>query len=167
MKSFDYKDDILLRYKKYNPIVHSSEEKDYDFLDGDRCCSIEIKNNNDSLFIDLEDEITITYGDWHCHHYYEDQTDYEEAIEQVDNILNNKECHLSIFSNNKWFGSGSISGKEKYTIEDALDFIKSFFDISSLKSFNSDFKEYGVKIEFEFWDKEKDYELIIDKSFFN
>ena len=166
-ESYEYKDEVLERFKNYNPIVHTQSEKDYEWLDGDNCYSIEIKNNSgDSLFIDLEGEITISYGDWHCHYYYEDRSDYEAAMEKVDSILNNADCHLIIYSNGKWFGSGSSTNKEKYTNDEAVEFIKTFFVEKTYNEFCQTFKKYGVNIKFEFWNKEKDYELTIEKERF-
>ena len=46
-ESYEYKDEVLERFKNYNPIVHTQSEKDYEWLDGDNCYSIEIKKSNE------------------------------------------------------------------------------------------------------------------------
>lgn len=168
-KPYEYKDEIVKRYKEYNLIVHTKQEKDYNWLSDENCYSIEIKNSHkdsESLFIDLEDEITISHGNWHCHYYYEDRDDFEEAMDKVDNILKSKDCHLTIFSNGKSFASGSSLNKEKYSKEDALKFVKTFFDGETLKEFTKTFKQYGVIIKFEFWDKSKNYEINLPGELF-
>ena len=167
-ETYEYKDEILERFKKYNPIVHTVNEKDYDWLDGDDCLSIEIKNpeTDDSLFIDLEGEITICYREWHEHFYYEDRNDYEEAMKCAEKVLNNQQCSIIIFSNNKWYGTGSSDKKLNYNQSEALEFVLKFFGHKDDKEFIEKFKKYGVKVKFEFWDSDKNYEYILDKENF-
>ena len=158
---YDYKDDVLKRLEKYTPIVHTNSEKEYDFLI-DNAVSIEIKNNNKhSLFINLGDEITILFGDFHMHYTLEDD-DYEEAMEKVYNIINNKEAILIFYCNGKLFGSGSDFGKDKYTKEDVFSFLKSFF----VNDFNPLFKEYGIKVRVCYFDESRNYEIYLDKENF-
>ena len=159
----NYSKEIIKSLKEYNPIIHTNKEKEYNWLK-DNNCSIEIKNkDNDSLYIDLEDEITISYGLWHTHYYCEDKIDFEEALSTIENILNNKECVLLIYCNKKLFGSGSEINKEKYTLEEAIDFIDAFFNKTSVIKL---FQEYGANIKVNYWDKTKNYELFIDKEYF-
>ena len=164
--TYDYKEEILEKLRDYHPVVHTKEEDGYDWLDSNHC-SIEIQNQNGkSLFIDLEDEFTITYGDWHCHYMYEDRDDYEEVMEVLDDILHNRQCTLIIYSNGKWFGSGSSHHKENYTKEDAVQFINSFFPKKEYKEFFQDFQKYGVTIKICYWDEDKNYEFFIEKEYF-
>ena len=158
MKPYDYKEEIINKLRRYHPIIHQNKD------DIDEAFTIEIKNaNNHSLFIDFEDEIIISYGAWHDHYYYEDKDDYDIAMEKVLNILNNKDCVLIFYSNDKLFGSGSSLNKNEYTEEEAIDFLKSFFP-NDLPIF---IKEYGVKIKVNYWNEDKNYEIVIDKEKFN
>ena len=161
-------DRILEKYKEYKPIVHTFKEKEFYYIDGDNGFVIEIKNpNGKSLFIDLEDEITISFGDWHCHYYYEDWPDIEDVLEKVDNILNNKDCYLIIFSNNKYFGCGSSINKDKYNEDDIVDFIWNFSDKMAFNKFSETFKKYGAVAKCVYWDKNKNYEINVNKEKFN
>ncbi len=165
--SYEYKDEIVKKYAKYNPIIHTSSETEYNWLESDNFCGIELQNvNGDNLFIYLEDEITLVFGDWHIHYYYEDRDDYEMALDNVDNILNNKECTIIIYSNNNWFGSGSQLNKDKFTKKEAFDFLKSFFDKEGFKEFSKSFKKYGVSIKVNYWNKDNNYEIFIEKEMF-
>ena len=131
-------EDIVDRFKNYNPIIHKN----------DNYYIIEIKNKRgDSLYINLEDEIIISYGNWHCHY----ESDDDMVIEKVNNILNNRDCVLDIYLDNNYIGSGSELGKDKYTEDDVREFINSFL------SNNLDNKECGVKINY--WDIDKNYEI--------
>ena len=138
---YEYKDEVISRFRNYNISLHKiSENKDF--------VSIEIKNKKGkSLFINLEDEITILFGDWHMHYALEDVSDFEEAMEKVYNIINSKECILIFYCNGKLFGSGS-DDKKKYTLEDALVFLKSFF----VSGFHQIFKDYGVLVKVCYFD---------------
>lgn len=154
---YEYKDEMVKKLKEYNPIIHKNKDNI------DDACTLEIKNkNNHSLFIDLEDEFIISYGPWHDHYTYEDKDDYDMVIEKVLNILNNKDCTLIFYSNNRLFGSGSSLNKDKYTEEEVIDFLKSFFP----NNYPDFLKEYGAKIEVNYWDEDKNYEIIIDKEKF-
>ena len=149
---YEYKDEVISRFRNYNISLHTNK----DFV------SIEIKNKKGkSLFINLEDEITILFGDWHMHYALEDVSDFEEAMEKVYNIINNKECILIFYCNGKLFGSGS-DDKKKYTLEDALVFLKSFF----VSGFHQIFKDYGVLVKVCYFDESKNYEIFLDKENF-
>ena len=149
---YEYKDKVVDRFRNYNISLHTNK----DFV------SIEIKNKKGkSLFINLEDEITILFGDFHMHYALDDLSDFEEAMEKVYNIINNKECILIFYCNGKLFGSGS-DDKKKYTLEDALDFLKSFF----VSGFHQIFKDYGVLVKVCYFDESKNYEIFLDKENF-
>lgn len=159
---YQYKDEVVAKFKDYDIVIHTNKEKDYGYLSNDEFVSIEIKNKKGkSLFMNLEDEITILFGDWHMHYTLEDVSDYEEAMEKAYNIINNKECTLVFYCNGKIFGSGSDNKKE-YTLEDALDFLKSFF----VSGFHPIFKEYGVLVKVCYFDESKNYEIFLDKENF-
>ncbi len=149
MNAYDYKDEILEKYKVFNPVFHPQNEDS---------CSIEIKNkSSDSLFIYLEDEITIEFKDWHAHY-----SDYDDAIENVDNFLNNRECLISIYSNDKYYFCGSTFNKDDYSKDEVVDFIKDFH----LYSLVQIFKEYGVVAKLEYFDSTKDKEIVVEKERF-
>lgn len=165
--TYEYKDELLEELKNYRPIVHTNKEEGYDWL-GDKSCSIEIPNSQgDPLFIDLEGEITISYGKWHCHYYYEDRSDYECAMEKVHNILENKDSSIMIYSGDTLFGSGSSLNHGKYSEKEAYDFITSFFSKNILNEFLSAFQENGVTLKVCFWNSTLNYDVFLDKSYFS
>ena len=145
MKIYDYKDQIINRYRNYNPIFH--EEKS----------ATELKNSKGkSLYIYLEDEIIIEYDNWDIHYSCEDIDDVYAAMDKVDNILNNKEAILKFYVNNSFFASSSISYKDNYTKEDILDIFNSF-------NMNSILEEKEVKVIINFWDDANNYEIDLNK----
>ncbi|MBR2678345.1 MAG: hypothetical protein IKE63_02900 [Bacilli bacterium] len=136
---------IIEELKNYNPVI-KSEENNF--------CRIAI----DNLFVDLDDEITVVFEEWHMHYSEED---CEEAIEKVKDIINNNECILVIYCNDKIFGCGSSLKKDKYTEKDVLEFLNSFFQTN-----NSSFKEHGAVIKVKYFDSTKNYDLYLDKESF-
>ena len=151
----EYIDRIVEKYKKWTPIIHPlKEEKRYE---------IELKNNeNKSLLIELYEEATISFGTWHCHYPLEDEVDLEDILEVLDSILDNQECIIIIYSNDKCFGSGSISHKIDYKEEDIYEFLDSFFGKKWKE--NESFQNFGIQVKCSFWDSSKDYEINIDKE---
>jgi len=87
-----YIEKIINKYKDLNLVVSKDN----------KITHIEfINNNGDNLYIDFDDEIIISFSKWHIHYLCEDEADLETALEKVDNIINNKEFILLIYSNDK------------------------------------------------------------------
>ena len=84
-------------------------------------------------------------------------------MEKVDNIINNKEAILVIYSNDKIFGSGSSLNNNKYSKEEIIEFLKDFFG-NAYKEFNKIFKEKGLTIYVKYWNKKLDYKLDLKKE---
>ena len=151
MNLSEYKNEILEKYQAYHPIVHSLEKGYY---------LIDISNKNQNhLFIHLEDEVTLSFGEWHCHYLCEDREDFLDILEVIDGFLLNEECYISIYSNQEFFGSGSILHKTNYQENDLLAFLKSFLG-KRVETIDS-FRTYGVHFKCHFWDSSKDYEVYI------
>ena len=162
--AYEYKEEVLEKYKKYNLIVHTNKEEEYKWLANEHV-SIEVVNDSTTFFIDLEDEITIYFDNSHRHFYYETRNDFEEAMKLVDALLNNEQCAVIIYSNDEWHGAGfdkacAIDEQNK------VNYLKEFFNKETYKEFVKTFKKYGVKIVLAFWDKTKTHELIVDKGEF-
>ena len=154
MNTSIYIEEIMNKYKNYNPTLTREEE----------LVRIELNNTNgDNLYIDLDFEITISFDKWHIHYVCEDRDDYETAMEKVDNIINNKEAILVIYSNDKIFGSGSSLNNNKYSKEEIIEFLKDFFG-NAYKEFNKIFKEKGLTIYVKYWNKKLDYKLDLKKE---
>ena len=95
-----------------------NELKDYNIKINKENNTIEIINNNgDNIFINIEEEITISFGNWHEHFIIEDN-DIEEPIEKINYLINNKNCILNIYIDDKLFGCATSIEKESYTKEE-------------------------------------------------
>jgi len=116
-----YIEKIINKYKDLNLVVSKDN----------KITHIEfINNNGDNLYIDFDDEIIISFSKWHIHYLCEDEADLETALEKVDNIINNKEAILLIYSNDKLLGSASSLNKDNYTKEEIVELLKEFFGSS-------------------------------------
>ena len=153
---------ILLNHlSDYYPIIHTNKEKDYNWLK-ENGFRIEIKNvKGNELFIDLQDEITISFYKWHCHF---NTDDYDDVVNNVKSIIQNKECIIIFNCNNKCYGSGWSINKKKYTKKESYEFLKQFMGKNFLK--NRVFQQYGVDIEFLFWNNIDNYEIHLEKELF-
>lgn len=152
--TYNYVDEIINTFREYNPIFHNN----------DNYYNIEINNNNgDNIIIDLDSDITVSFGKWHNHYYYEDRYDYEVAMEKVKNLINNEDCILNIYSNNKYLGSGSSFHRKTFSERDAVNFINTFFKNTSFSDY---FREHGITIKVCYWDNTKNYDLLLEKDCF-
>ena len=76
---------------------------------------IEVFHGEDKLMLDLADEHTIFFGDWHGHYYPDAKQDTKEFRQVLEDILDNKMCSVGCFQERdgveNWCGS-SIEFRE-------------------------------------------------------
>ena len=76
---------------------------------------IEVFHGEDKLMLDLSDEYTIFFGDWHGHYYPDAKQDMKEFRQVLEDILDNKMCSVGCFKERdgveSWCGS-SIEFRE-------------------------------------------------------
>lgn len=128
------------------------ELKDYKIKEQNNNLEI-INSNGPNMTINIEDELIVEFDEWHSHYQLEDQDDFEIAMDEIKNILENKQSILCIYINNISFASGTTFNKDKYTEEDVLDFLKTF-----LKSYQL---RHPLQVKIKYWDSKKNYELAI------
>ena len=127
----------------------------------------------------LDAEITIYWGKTHYHFDYEEREDYEKAMIYAEKVLANKICSYDIYCNGQAQCGDPDAGKTDYSKSKALEIILEFIDEEAefmngyefcskraVKQFKNQFKKYGAKITFDFWDKSKNYEYSFDKENF-
>ncbi|MCM1165607.1 MAG: hypothetical protein NC299_06755 [Lachnospiraceae bacterium] len=93
-------------------MVHRNDEDEYSFLkDGE--VSVEIPNPyvERAMFIDLQDEISLFFGDeWHGH-YYPDEEGFRALCETVRGIMSNELCSVGHFDERGHQGGGCLAAK--------------------------------------------------------
>ena len=102
---------ILMLIKGQRYLVHHHDEEEYSYLGESGIC-IEILNDtgSSSLFIDRDDEYTVSFEYHHCHYSFGDGEQISRMMETIDGILHNTICAVSIGSrggNGQFVWSGS------------------------------------------------------------
>lgn len=130
--------------------VHKAPDADpeYHYLgEGYVCITILNPYSDSKMFIDLEDEFTLTYGAYHSH-FFADTGEYEEMVKEMQGLLKNEICSASLYygTDKKWLGSTSI---QKDDINKPFNEIFSF--VMKKKEFKSKLRSYGGEVQYIFW----------------
>lgn len=134
--------------KDYVYEVHTNADEDYDYLDDISYC-ITLKNpDGEELFIDLEGELTLSYGDWHTH-YYASYDEYERLKEDITSLFNNEFGLVTFYVDGKWFG-GSTTSNPITNKEFAIEIVKDVY--GDIKEFMRKINQKGVEVSCKFWD---------------
>ncbi|HAJ98309.1 MAG TPA: hypothetical protein DCO72_11310 [Ruminococcus sp.] len=130
-------DDILQRLEAYHPEIETKQDDDI---------SIRlVHGGGKELFIDLDDEFSIFFGDWHCHYspynydYNRYADEYQEFLSDLFDILENRQYTVCTYRENEWNGSWLEDGK-----------------IPDIDKIRKDIGADGIKVVCSFWDSEKD-----------
>ncbi|MEE5992689.1 MAG: hypothetical protein V3G42_05545 [Oscillospiraceae bacterium] len=126
-------DEILQKLEAYHPEIETKQD---DYI------SIRLVNNaGKELFIDLDEEFTIFWGDWHNHYYdyYEGVDGYQLFLSDLFDILENRQYTVCTYRENEWNGSWLEDGK-----------------IPDIDKIRKDIGADGIKVVCSFWDSEKD-----------
>ena len=73
------------------------------------CITILNPYSENKMYIDLEEEFTLSYGAYH-EHFYPDRDGYNEMVKTINGILDNELCSATMYSGQplKWLGSTAI-----------------------------------------------------------
>ncbi len=138
--------------------VHYHDEGEYCYLeDGCLCVTVINKNADRPLFIDLDDEFTISFGRaWHTH-FDPDPEGFNTLKDKLTRILKNEEGIVEFFTaeEQKWLLS-SIAAAEDIKTGAVL---KETWIRSCLKNY----KQCTVEVSFIFWDPGLDRTAVIEK----
>ncbi len=67
--------------EKYS--LHTNKEEEFKGMSDDTI-SIKLVNvAGEEMFIDVDDEITLYFGGWHSHYYYEEYDDFRLCLEKI------------------------------------------------------------------------------------
>lgn len=131
--SEEIKESILKVIEGLDFMIHECGESldEYSYLKENEMC-ITVKNTfgEDAIYIDVTDELTLTFGAWHAHYDYSDE-DYNEMLEVLKDYLEGRMCVLEIYRYKagelKWFGSGNLT-VEEYNLMPTKKLIKRYVD---------------------------------------
>lgn len=147
----DKKQEICSLLQKLNyqyEIYTSNSCKEYEYLkERDICITIPNSNCEYPIYIDLEDngEFTLSYYKWH-EHYLGEEWDYEKLCKDLEGILKNNQCVITINSNRRWL----CSKLSKTKINRDYDYKN---DIKNLpKEFQNEIKQLKGNVKLFYWD---------------
>ncbi len=162
--TLDKKEELCKLFEECLYEIHQKDQGEYHYLDEDDIC-ITVKNSNESkvLYLDLNEEFTLTFGSFHSH-YDCSEYDYEELVTDIREIIKSNIGVASIYhyydGKLNWLGSHLVSIEETETKN-----VKQVFQhVFSVKDFQNDLTQYGGEVHYEFWDSRYDKTLMIDKN---
>ena len=109
--------------EKYS--LHTNKEEEFKGM-SDNTISIKLVNGTgEEMFIDVNDEITLYFGGWHMHCYYEE---FDEFKMFLNRILNSRMAAECIKTDGEWRGSYCLDADEGDHIpqsrEEVLEYLK-------------------------------------------
>lgn len=111
-------DDLLKKMPEIRSLLdgflvegHTCDDVGYDYLEGENCLAIVVKNSNseNDLFVDLAGECTLSFAQWHSH-YSPYEYDFKLMLADIQSILHNDLCAVVAYSADDWLGSRLMSG---------------------------------------------------------
>lgn len=148
--------------------VHCHDEGEFSYLSDNEIC-IKIPNpytddTNRTVFIDLQDEISLYFGaEWH-EHYCLNEEDYCEFCETLSEFMKNEICSAAVFIGEDLRWHGSMIADRKSVAEKSAEkiFAECFHD--SDKTFRRSWEEKGAEIHFRFWNPADDKTVVIERK---
>lgn len=149
MNPIDKIDDLCQLLTGIEYEIHRHDEGEYSYLTEDFVCITVINPyTGQKLYIDLEEEFTITFDAYH-EHYAPVPCEYELLIQFIKQTLNNEICMATLYcgKDRKWLGSTTYSREEIQSMS-----VKQLFSyIYKVREFRKELNEKGGTAEFIFW----------------
>lgn len=155
-------DEIGAKYE-----VHSHDDGEFSYLVDDEIC-IKIPNpySERTMFIDLQDEISLFFGpEWH-EHYYLTEEYFEDFRDTLTSILKNECCSHALFYGDdlQWGGSGlAVKGNE-------IKELSGYYCINTMSNEISEYKKEWAdndmysELRFMFWNPIDDKTVVFEKD---
>lgn len=162
--TLDKKEELCELFEGYSYEIHQKDSEEYCYMkDGDICITVKNNDGSKKLYVDLNEEFTLSFGAFHSH-YDCSQSSYEELIGDLKGILDNRIGAASIyhFYNEKliWMSSLMISIEEVTT----QTVRQIFHHVYHTKDYRNDLDQYGGEVRYDFWDSQYDKIILIDKK---
>ena len=163
--TLDKKEELCALLRGHSYEIHQRDDGEYHYLgDGDICITvINADEKKDNLYLDLDEEFTLTFGAFH-NHYDCSQYGYNELVADLKGILESKIAAASIYhyygGKLNWLGSCLISAEETEckTVRQIFQYV------FNAKDFRNDLEQYGGEACYEFWDSRYDKTIKINRK---
>lgn len=149
---------VLLNELAVKYEIHYHDDGEYSYLeDGCVCVTVINQNADRPLFIDLDDEFTVSFGRaWHTH-YDPDPEGFDALIEELTGLLKNEVGIAEFFTveEQKWVLSLDAAAED---IETGAVMKEPW-----IRKILKNHKQHRVEVSFLFWDPGLDKTTVIEK----
>ena len=155
-------DKLTVKYE-----VHYHDEGEFSFLaDGEVSIKVPDPYIDRIMFIDLQGEFSLYFGEeWHDHYYY-DNDGFQDLCDTIKGIINNEMCSTAVFYGEdlKWGGSWlSVNGDK------IREFCSGYY-VSTMSNHIDEYKKDWAhkktysELRFKFWDPQYDRTVTVKKG---
>ena len=146
--------EILQELRGLQTTIHTAGEEDYDYLEGESVC-VEAENpaGGEALYIDLGEDITLSFGDWQA--FYEaDEDEYGLALRNLRDLLADRLYVVNVYCREDWICS--LTMEETQVRPDAVKKeVREFLHTADCDEFIRLIQEKGAGVHCMFWSKGK------------
>lgn len=145
--------------------VHRHDEEEFKYLEeNDICVKVPNPYSDRTMFIDLQDEISLFFGpEWHAH-YYLTQEDFEEFCDTLAEILKNECCSAAVFIGEDLRWGGSMLADRKSVVENSAEMVLAEGDSTDAEEFRKSWEEKGAEVRFRFWNPKDDKTVVFERN---
>ena len=145
--------------------VHRHDDEEFNYLkDNEICIKIPNPYSDRTMFIDLQDEISLFFGpEWH-EHYYLTQEYFGEFRDTFIGILKNEYCSAAVFIGEDLHWGGSMLADRKSVIEKSAEVVFADDTPSDANDFKQSWEEKGAEVRFRFWNPKDDKTVVFERK---
>lgn len=145
--------------------VHRHDEEEFKYLEeNDICVKVPNPYSDRTIFIDLQDEISLFFGpEWH-EHYYLTEESFGEFCDTLAGILKNECCSAAVFLGEELRWGGSMLADGQLVCENSAEMILADGDPADAKEFRESWEEKGAEVRFRFWNPKDDKTVVIERK---
>lgn len=98
----DKRDEVIACWPERSLTVHTNAEAEFEYL-GENDCAIVAKNphGGHDITFDLVGEFILFFAGWHAH-YFPYEYDFQQMLQDADDIMNNRKCVIIIEEGERW-----------------------------------------------------------------
>lgn len=130
--------------------THLNDEEGYEYLEkGHVCMEVQNPGAGDNLFLDVEDQFTLSFGEWDSQ-YAATEADFKLLCEDLNLLLNKKMYTVVVYVKDDWICSLTVREKE-IRKNNLLDHIRDFLHSADCDAFIDLMQKEGASIRCTFW----------------
>lgn len=164
-ETLEKEDELIGLLSEYNIVVHEKDDENYNYLEEEsKCITILNAKNEEDVYIDLEDEFTLSMNGYHAH-YQPYEEDYLEMVGTLKDYLEGHFCVVLLFTNKV---DGELQWRLSSIYESSIcEFVKRKGVCNALglgNELRKDLKQMGGKLYIYFFNAIRNEEIEIKKD---